>query len=154
KDGGRIFGRNQSGDVNVISNQPGAVFDVQTDAPMGIESGSGPASFTIYNAGTFRKSASSGVTAIYWAFKNSGTNDAQSGTISLRAGGTSSGTFTAASGAMILFTGDYGDYTCNSGTAFTGAGFKRLTGGTATLSGTMVATNLELAGAIVAGTST
>ncbi len=152
---GNLVGRNQSGDVNVISNQLGAVFDLQTDAALTCCYGCcGPASFTVYNAGTFRKSAGTGTNNIDWVFNNSGTVDVQSGGLSFNAGGTGTGTFNAGSSAVMILTGAYGNYTGNSGTAFTGAGLKRLTGGTVTLNGTIPANNLELAGATLAGTNT
>jgi hypothetical protein len=60
---------------------------------------------TFNNAGTFTKSAGTGVTYGDIAFNNSGTVEAASGTLDLAGGGTSSGTFLADSGATLDFGG-------------------------------------------------
>ncbi|MCX6930334.1 MAG: hypothetical protein NT154_45070 [Verrucomicrobia bacterium] len=96
--GGNILGRNWFA-INVISNQAGALFDVQTEASLSSYDCCGSSALTIYNAGTFRKSAGTGTNAINWDFNNTGLVDVQSGGLSLNSGGTGSGTLTVASGA-------------------------------------------------------
>ena len=61
------------GNYSVIYNEPGAIFDIQCDQLMG------RAEFD--NAGTFRKSAGTGVSDIEMYFVNSGTIEPLSGTI-------------------------------------------------------------------------
>ena len=97
--GGNVLG-SADGVVNVISNQAGALFDVQTDASLNSE-GCCFGTLTIYNAGTFRKSAGTGTNAINWPFNNTGLVDIQSGGLSLNGGGTGSGTLNVASGGAL-----------------------------------------------------
>jgi hypothetical protein len=68
-------------DGAVFNNLPGATFDVQNDASIGI----GFLGFTptFVNAGTFRKSAGTGTTTVSARFTNSGTVAVQTGTLSL-----------------------------------------------------------------------
>jgi uncharacterized repeat protein (TIGR01451 family) len=86
------------------------------------------------NAGIFRKSATAGTTttlASGMPFNNTGTVDAQAGTIRI-AVGTSSGAFNTAAGADIAFYS--GTHTLTTGATFTGAGRALLAGGTLTSS--------------------
>jgi hypothetical protein len=114
----------------VFTNSSGALFDVQADSANGFfRSGGSP---VVSNAGTFRKSAGSGTFDISWAFNNTGTLEADSGTISLSGGGASSYIFQATNaGNVILLNG--GTYTFNTGADIEGAGVTRLASGTLTL---------------------
>jgi hypothetical protein len=91
------------------------------------------------------------------AFNNAGTVDAQTGTLTIWSLGTNSGKFNAASNAVIQFRG-FGSvmtsYTFDEGSSFTGAGLKRLIDGYIRLNGTLVAQNLDLAGAALLGDCT
>jgi hypothetical protein len=113
-----------------INNQPGALFDAANDALI---------QWTVYNApvftnaGTFRKSAGVGTTSfIGLPFFNSGTLEAQTGTISY-----------SASGA-----------TFQAGSQFLGAGTNLLPGVPIILNGTIYSQNLEIGGAAIQGTNT
>jgi hypothetical protein len=103
-------------------------------------------------------------------FNNAGTVDAQGGILSLFSPGTfggfsivastNSGVFNAATNAEVQLRGPpfpapfYAGYIFNDGSSFTGAGRKRLAGGYITLNGTLVAQNLDLAGATLLGDCT
>ena len=116
----------------VINNLPGALFDVQSDAPFYFRNDDGFAPHPFNNAGTFRKSAGSGVTTAdaYMQFNNSGLVDVQTGTLSLQ-GGSATGRFNLEADATLDFAGD--TYTFNDGSAVTGPGTLHLGGGTLTV---------------------
>ena len=141
-DGGTI---NNSGTINwsgannislyngaLISNLTGANFNITNDQQIYQHCCGG--SLGVNNAGTITKSVATGATTIQIALNNSGTVDAQSGSIHPRAG-TNSGVFHADAPGAIVF--DAGTYTAGAGSTFTGNGGVQLTGGgTLTLSGT------------------
>src|SRR5262249_27766316 len=85
-----------------LVNETGATFNAQRDAglPPYLAGDS-----TFVNAGTFKKSASAGTTALNVTFDNAGSVDIRSGTLSLGGGGMDSGSFTVAGGATLNFTG-------------------------------------------------
>jgi hypothetical protein len=119
-------------DGGVITNRPGALFHVQSPASFtlnGFDSG------RIDNAGTFRKSAEAGTTAVGGSttFNNSGTVDLQAGALSLGGGGTHSGSFTVPVGTALIFSG--GTHAAGSGSSLTGAGQFIVSGGAATFAG-------------------
>ena len=119
-----------------------------------------------------RKSAGPGTTTVSVFFNNTGTVDAQSGTIAFLFGGTLGGSFTTAAGAAINLTG--GNFTAVGLPVFSGGGQSQMTGGalnltqdvipgltlaggTLYLSGTFQdgsITNLTLAGVTLVGTNT
>jgi hypothetical protein len=83
---------------------------------------------TVTNEGTITKSSGSGVTllsgfgaGIHGGFDNTGTVDAESGTIAVGLG-TSTGQFNAGAGAAIELSPDYGLDTLNPGATLTGSG--------------------------------
>jgi hypothetical protein len=111
-----------------IYNQAGGLFNVQTDQSLycgcyGFES--------FVNAGTVRKTAGAGATTFSLSFTNSGTVDAQSGTIRFSAGGNVSGTYNTATGAVIEFTA--GNFAESGAVTVSGSGICRLSGATVTL---------------------
>ncbi|SPE51110.1 exported hypothetical protein [Verrucomicrobia bacterium] len=114
--------------TGAIYNQPGALFDIQSDQGL-ISQGYGFEFFS--NAGTVRKTAGVGTTTIGVAFTNAGTVDAQSGTIQFQGGGTIGGTYNTASGATMQFTS--GNYAQTGTVSVTGSGLCRLNGATVTL---------------------
>jgi len=63
-----------------LENLPGALWDIQTDEPLR----SGFGSESLRNTGTLRKSAGTGTSTLSLAVANSGTIDAQSGTLSFQ----------------------------------------------------------------------
>jgi hypothetical protein len=123
----------------------------QLDTDLNNDYGGGASTFV--NAGTFRKTAAGGSTRFYngLALNNSGTVDAESGTIEMDSGGLSSGTFNAGSNAVCAFNSNY---TFNQGSAFTGAGATYLAGGTMTFNGGIITSNLQWGAATLAGTLT
>lgn len=94
------------GSSATISNERGAVYDLAGDGDFGTVSGV----FTINDAGTFRKSAGAGTSAMgdinnVVNFNNrAGTIDVQGGTLSLRGGTSTGGTYTVAGGAVLALT--------------------------------------------------
>jgi uncharacterized repeat protein (TIGR01451 family) len=141
-DGGTLLNNgtmNWGGSANIsvynsglISNLAGANFNITSDAAMYQHCCNGPQPFS--NAGTITKSGATGATTLQIAFNNSGTVDAQSGSIRPRSG-TSSGVFhaDAPAGAIVV---DTGNYTLATGATITGNGGVQFSGATVTLSGT------------------
>lgn len=113
----------------VITNRPGALFQVQNAASFNFFSGAD----RFDNAGTFRKSVSAGETFVGIAFNNYGAVDVQTGTLSLGGGGTHSGSLQIQAGAALTFSG--GTYTANGSSDITGTGNLGVSAGTANLSG-------------------
>ncbi|MBI3867393.1 MAG: hypothetical protein HY299_02595 [Verrucomicrobia bacterium] len=115
----------------VITNRAGALFDYQSAASFG-------SLFTgnrIDNAGTFRKSVSTGALTVpsSLSFNNSGTVEIQAGTLSLAGGGAHSGSFTVPAGTELILSG--GTHTAVGSSSITGAGQLTVSGATATLGG-------------------
>jgi hypothetical protein len=142
----------QSGNLLLSSgelvNLPGALVDFQGDVSITW----GVGNELIVNEGTVRKSGGTGVSVIQAILDNTGTLDAQSGTLQLMGAtsGTGAGLFTAEAGATLAFGSGY---TVGSGGQVTGAGTNLLNGGTVIVNGTVTASNLVLAGATLGGTS-
>jgi hypothetical protein len=82
----------------VFNNLPGASFDAQGNASF-----TGGANASFNNAGTFIKSAGTGLTVIDVLFTNSGVLRVESGTVSLREGGSHTGSLIAAAGGTLDF---------------------------------------------------
>ena len=85
----------------VFNNEANAIFDDQTDGTIGAVGAAG----TFNNAGTFTKSAGTGVTAVGVPFNNTGTASVSSGTLAFQGGGTSTGPYTGATGTTLDFEG-------------------------------------------------
>src|ERR1039458_10016008 len=156
------------GYYGVVYNQPGGLFDIQTDALL--ENYNGNEAFN--NAGTLRKSAGSSISYFSPQLNNTGTVDVESGTLALENGGSVGGQFTAASGAGINLAS--GGFVQAGSPVFGGGGQNQFTGGTLTLisdvipglalnGGSLVLapafqggniTNLALTGVTLTGTNT
>jgi hypothetical protein len=103
-----------------------------------------------------RKSGTTGLTALdgHVAFTNTGTVDAESGTLGFAGGGASSGagTFYSAGGGSNSVLGN--TYTFSSSSNFSGPGGMVLAAGTTVVSGVMTTPNLQLLpGATLTGTN-
>jgi hypothetical protein len=135
-----------------LENESGALVNVQCDQTVVC----GGNNSVINNAGTFRKSAGAGETAVSptpaVALNNTGTIDVESGTLNLYGSGTNNGTINVAGGAIFAMSG--GTYWFGANTLFTGTGvcemgdcnvFGKLSGATMTYSITYDVTfNTEL----------
>src|ERR1019366_3875657 len=100
-----------------------------------------------HNAGLVRKRVTAGATTLNVFLDNSGTVQAQTGTIYISTGGNLGGTFQADSGAAINFNG--GTYTLSSPPNFQGPGTVQFTGGYLTLNaftGTFTLNGIALGG--------
>lgn len=131
-----------------VTNRPGALFDVQNAATIGSVFANG----RLDNAGTFRKSGSSG-TATFGSgmgFNNTGTVDIQTGTLSLAGGGTNSGTFTTPDTTAVEWTG--GTFTLNPGGQLSGDGLYRINAGTVTANTNLAIEKLDLITGTLGGT--
>jgi hypothetical protein len=126
--GNLTLANNGSSLTGVLYNQPAGHFNLLCDQSLSYSVGLGLEFFS--NAGTVRKTAGVGTTAISVNSVNTGLIDAQSGAIHFSGGGTIGGTNNTASGATIAF--DSGNYTAGT-TTITGAGQCRLNGATVTL---------------------
>jgi len=108
-------------------NAKGATFDVQGDFGIGAQAvAPGQAPVLFDNAGSFIKSAGSGVASISTPFNNSGRVEVKSGTLRLLGGGTHSGTFITPDGSAdsLQFGGTHIftiDTTLGSGVGLYGA---------------------------------
>ncbi|HEX8073006.1 MAG TPA: LamG-like jellyroll fold domain-containing protein [Pyrinomonadaceae bacterium] len=123
-------------DGSTITNNTGAVFDVQSDASF-VYGGLGSVPTFTNNAGaTFRKRLSAGATTFaQFNFVNSGTVDVQTGT--------------------LLFNNVNANHTFNDGSTLTGGGLVQFAGPDVTMTGTQnVNTTLELAGGNLFGVHT
>ncbi|HWY78290.1 MAG TPA: hypothetical protein VN281_21925 [Verrucomicrobiae bacterium] len=130
--------------AGLIENLPGALFDIQNDQTMLNDAG---ATAYFHNAGTLRKSGTTGATYISIPLINSGSVTGLQGTLTFNGGGTLAGTYTAAGGAAIYFSGGY--FTNSSSVAINGPGTVQLVGnGNLTLLADAIA-NLALAGGTV-----
>jgi hypothetical protein len=102
---------------------------------------------TFHNAGLVRKRIATGTTTFNTFFDNSGSVQAQTGTINFAGGGNLGGSFQANSGAAINFTG--GTYTLSSPPNFQGPGTVQFTAGNLTLNaftGTFTLNGITLVG--------
>jgi hypothetical protein len=138
---GAISTGNQSD--TVITNQPGGVFDIQTDAAFFYDSSGGfHFPFVLHNAGTLRKSAGSGTNVFIdrLIFGNYGQVALDQGAFSFQCGFTNNGTFTLANGSTAIL-GRAADttlptYGFGPASQTTGAGKLLVAGGTIQLLGT------------------
>jgi hypothetical protein len=124
----------------VITNDAGALFDMQT--PVTMEYGGGSVS-RFDNAGTLLISTNGGATSFEGVgFDNFGTVNIQSGTLVLNGGGTNAGTIIVPAGTTLNFAG--GLFVSSGSPSITGAGNLTVAGGQATLAGTVDVTGPEL----------
>ncbi len=118
-DAGGISG----GDGAAFNNLAGGVFSITGDAAFGHTGGGAAPTFA--NAGTLRKTAGSGTTALNLAVSNSGVIESRSGTLLLGGGGSGNGQFVADGGILAFGT----SYTLTDGARFLGATFSKLLAG-------------------------
>ena len=150
-----IFGLSVGG---VITNRPGALFDVRNTATLSSAGGSP----RFDNAGTFRKSVSSGTTIFGFPFNNYGTVDLQTGNIvhsssfvnngavalaagtifQMAGGGSGNGTFTNPATALVEWV-NFTAFTLNPGAQLNGAGLYRNSGSTVSCDADLAVQNLE-----------
>jgi len=116
----------------IFTNQPVAVFDIQSDVR--IRQGSGVRG-QFNNAGSLRKSAGTQTTAVEVNLDNTGTVDVQTGTLGLLADGTDSGAFSVAAGATLGFDG--GAPTLTVGSMITASGTLHFGASTTTIGATI-----------------
>ncbi len=150
----------------VITNRPGALFDVRNNGSFGPF----PASSRFDNAGTFRKSTGSGTTTFavnnsfgtIFPFNNYGATEIQTGTLLCSAtcanngtinllpgttmrmagGGSAIGTFTNPASALVDWTA--GTFTVSPGALLSGSGLYKVSGGTVALNTDLDVQNLDL----------
>ena len=115
--------------TGAIYNQTGAVFNLVSDQSL-VSAGYGQELFN--NGGTVRKTAGLGISTFSLPFTNSGTVDAQSGTIRFNSGGNIGGNYNTTSAGLIEFSG--GNYNQTGTPNLTGPGICRQNGANVTLS--------------------
>jgi hypothetical protein len=123
-----------------VYNQAGALWDIQTNANINCAC-FGPEFFN--NAGTFRKSVSTGTATVSVNFTNTATVTNLIGILTFDDGGNLAGTYGTAAGATIDFAS--GNFTMGAPPTISGLGLCEFTGGLLTLTQN-VPTNLVLAG--------
>ncbi|MFO1498717.1 MAG: hypothetical protein U1G07_10045 [Verrucomicrobiota bacterium] len=131
----------------------GGLFEAQSDASFTFCCLNPPAQFN--NAGIFRKSAGTATRFAGVALNNSGTVDAQQGTIGVAAGGTNRGVFASGPGSQIEFTA--ASYLFQEGTTIAGTGSTLIRGAGVTCQGKIglePASTLVLADGALAGEGT
>jgi uncharacterized repeat protein (TIGR01451 family) len=119
-------GQINSGGGAVFNNPATRTFDIQTD--QGFFHNLGGAVPQFNNAGTVTKSAGAGTTTFTLAFTNSGTVNANSGTLSLNSSATHTGVFNVA--GTLAFPS--GTHDLNAPASVSGAGAVNFSGGTVT----------------------
>jgi hypothetical protein len=156
----------KTGDINVayqvstggpFVNQLGATWNISCDNFFGANSSAGyptyPNAYAV-NAGLVRKTTTSGTTefggALYGApFRNSGTVEADSGTIEFFNSAMLAGTYTATSASSVIQFG-HGNYTATN-FIVSGAGTVKFTGDSLTLSNDVIANLKMLSGNLLLG---
>ncbi|WYM00653.1 MAG: Calx-beta domain-containing protein [Gloeotrichia echinulata CP02] len=135
-------------DSAVWNNTDTGVFDIQSDRYFYHWQGNQP---KLNNAGTLKKTNSTGTTYISTQFNNTGTVQVSSGTLNLQSGGTSSGIFKADTGGTLLFSG--GNYNFTGG-SLTGSGVISISGGTVSVNEATASevNNFTLSGGTLTGT--
>ncbi|MDB6065752.1 MAG: delta-60 repeat domain protein [Pedosphaera sp.] len=128
-----VYNNNGQPYTGAIWNRAGALWDIQCDQAVNAYYGNEQ----FNNAGLIRKSASTNTTTMGIPFANSGTVDAESGTINFSGADSLGGNFQAAANAAIYFSG--GSYTIIAGLNSQGPGPVQMTSGTVsgTLSGAL-----------------
>ncbi len=149
----------------VITNRPGALLQVQNAASFN-HSGGSP---RIDNAGTFRKSANAGTTAVGVPFNNFGDVELQTGTLlqngsflnngtvvlapsttyRLAGGGSATGPFINPATAVVDWIG--GTFTLHPGAELVGDGLYRISGATLTCNTDAILHRLDLASGTLNG---
>lgn len=99
-----------------LNNTASNTFTTSFDGTMQNDAGTN----TVNNAGIFTKSSGTGTTTIGIAFHNTGTVNANYGTLSVNNGGTSTGVWNVTSGATLNFGS--GTYSLNNGSSINGTG--------------------------------
>ena len=138
--GGTLNVWNCSGPEGPIVNLAGGMWNVQCDQTVNVSCSSASAFFQ--NAGTVRKSVTTGTSYFSLPFYNTGQVTALSGTLNFNGGGTVGGAFSASAGALIDFSG--GSFTA-AGAAISGGGLVQFNGGNLTLVADIIP-NLALTG--------
>jgi hypothetical protein len=115
----------------VLNNPVGSLFEIHSDASFGIIVQSFGGRFD--NAGTVRKTASSGTTTFLVTFNNSGILDLQTGTFAMTGGGISNGAFTGTTGTTLNFSSF--NYLLTLSSSVSTAGSVVFGGSTTTVSG-------------------
>jgi hypothetical protein len=128
---------NLSFNGGVITNEPGALFQVQS--PSSFNFGGGAPRFD--NAGTFRATGA-GTTTIGVTMNNFNVVDIQGGTLTLGSGGSLTGAITVPVGTALNFGG--GIFTSSTGSSITGAGTLMVNFGQGTLGGTINVTGSNI----------
>ena len=100
-----VYNNSPSGYTGEIWNEAAAVWNIQCDQTIQYPSYWGWPLANFHNAGLLLKSAYSGATSFDLFLDNSGTVQAQSGTIQFNEGGNPSGTFQADANGAIYFDG-------------------------------------------------
>ena len=147
--GGLVFLNSCSpADAGPLVNLAGGQWNIQCDQNMTLSCPSGNAYFT--NAGSVLKTNTTGVTTLSIPFDNSGTLQADTGTIALTNGGILGGMFVAEAGAAIDFEG--GSFPLVSAApASSGAGQVQFTGTSAITCSQPMTGVLNCAGGTIAG---
>jgi hypothetical protein len=122
-------GGNLNMNGGVITNEPGAIFQVQSPGYIGFAGGSPRWD----NAGTFIMTGNGTMAFAEVAFNNFNRVGIQGGTLYFEGGGNNTGSISVPDGTAINFAG--GTFNSSGGSSITGGGNLLVSGGTETLSG-------------------
>ena len=135
---------NWLGNAGEFDQQNGSTFTNQANASFTIQNNldwyNDENNSTFVNLGTFTKSAGTGTTIFEVGFNNNGSVEVQTGTLSLRGGGTSSGSFTADASATLGFDASYTNtppFVLSATSTISGAGTAEFGSGTVNDTGTL-----------------
>ena len=144
--GGQLSVQNNGSTLTgVVLNQPGGLFDIQSNTTLADVNGSEV--FT--NAGTLRKSINSGAAAFNLRLNNAGTVEVQAGSLALAGGGNIEGTWTAAAGTSVNFSG--GVFAIGLSYIWSGTGLMGTASGSVAFTGTLIQTNFNWTGGAIYG---
>jgi hypothetical protein len=116
--GGYLGGQTWCYNTALLSNAPGATFDLPAEGS-GLDAWGGGSAAVLANAGTLRKVAGTGTCTLGLPLYNSGVVQVLNGTLALAAGGSSSGQFVTSAGTTLALGGSH---TLQAGSTVNGPG--------------------------------
>jgi hypothetical protein len=130
----------------VVTNEAGGLLDLRAGS---IALASGATAPTMANAGTLRRSTTTGTSTIAIPVVSTGSFDIQLGTLLLNAGGSSAGSTTIASASNLNLA--TGTFAFNSGASLTGSGTLNVSSGTVSITTDLTLPAINISGGTLNG---